>query len=230
MNTTAKMILLAIVAAVGLGWLLVDASRPVPEENMLADGREYERVVVVGIDLSGSFLHLMADQGKAWEFLLRVIDRYLRGNGNEKLILVQLSGNRGALLWDGQPTQLRKDFPDQESFRKHLLSKADPNASRLHDGITDSLEYLTTVSGVTAKTKCALLVLSDMDDNFSAPGSEQRLVQALAGFGKRGGAVGMYFVDQPFVNRWRANLKTAGIKHSVVESSIVASPTLPSFD
>jgi hypothetical protein len=230
MNATAKMLLAAAVVAAGLGWLIVDASRPAPDENMLADGREYERVVVVGIDLSGSFLHLMADQGKAWEFLLRVIDRYLRGNGNEKLILVQLSGNTGALIWDGTPSQLRKDFPDQESFRKHLLSKADPNASRLHDGITEALEYLTTLSGITPKTKCALLILSDMDDNCSAPGSEQRLVQALAGFGKRGGAVGMYFVDQPFVNRWRANLKTAGIKHTVVEPSIVASPTLPSFD
>ena len=230
MNTTAKMAAAAFIAVAGLGWLVYDSSRPVPEENELANGREYERVVVVGIDLSGSFLHLMADKGKAWEFLLRVIARYLRGNGNEKLILVQLSGNTGALLWDGTPAQLRKDFPDQEAFRKHLLSKADPNASRLHDGITESLEYLTTLSGVTPKTKCALLVLSDMDDNRSAPGSEQRLVQALSSFGKRGGAVGLYFVDQPFVNRWRANLGTAGVKHTVVEPSIVASPILPSFD
>ena len=230
MNTTVKMALAALVAAAGLGWLILDASRPAAEENPLADGREYERVVVVGIDLSGSFLHLMADKGKAWEFLLKVIDRYLRGSGSEKLILVQLSGNTKALLWDGTPAQLRKDFPDQGAFRKHLLSKADPNGSRLHDGITEALEYLSTLPGITAKTKCALLVLSDMDDNASAPGSEQRLVQSLASFGKRGGAVGLYFVDHPLINRWRANLKAAGIKHAVVESSIVASPTLPSFD
>jgi hypothetical protein len=230
MNATSKFLIAVVVVAAGLGWLIVDASRPAPEENMLSDGREYDRVVVVGIDLSGSFLPLMADQAKAWGFLLQVLDRYLRGNGNEKLILVQLSGNRAALLWDGTPAQLRKDFPDQEAFRKHLIAKADPNASRLHDGITEALEYLTTVSGLTPKTRCGLLVLSDMDDNLSSPGSEQRLVQALAAFGKRGGAVGMYFVHQQLVNRWRANLKAAGVRHAVVESSIVAAPTLPTFD
>lgn len=230
MNTTAKMALAALVVAAGLGWLAYDSSRPVAEENELADGREYERVVVVGIDLSGSFLPLMADKGKAWEFLLKGIDRYMRGNGSEKLILVQLSGNSGALIWDGTPTQLRKDFPDQEAFRKHLQSKADVNASRLHDGITEALEYLNTLPGVTAKTKRALLVLSDMEDNLSAPGSEQRLLRSLQEFAKRGGAVGMYFVSHPLVPRWRATLQAAGVRHHAVESHIVTSPTLPSFD
>ncbi len=230
MNTTVKMFLAALALALGLGWLVIDSYRPAPEENILADGREYERVVVIGIDLSGSFVDLMADKGQAWQFLLKVIDRYMRGNGNEKLILVQLSGNSGALIWDGTPSQLRKDFPDQEAFRKHLLSKANPNASRLHDGITDALEYLNTLPGMTAKTKRALLVLSDMDDNLSTLNSEQRLVQALVEFGKRGGVVGMYFVNHPLVARWRANLKTAGIRNHVVESHIVTAPALPSFD
>jgi hypothetical protein len=229
-NTTVKMALAALILVAGLGWLAYDATRPAPEENDLDDGREYERVVVVGIDLSGSFLPLMADQGKAWEFLQKVLAIYLRGNGSQKLILVQLSGNRNALLWDGTPAQLRKDFPDPESFRKHLQSKADVNASRLFDGISEALEYLATLPGVTAKTKLALLVMSDMEDNFSAPGSEQRLIAGLREFGKRGGAVGLYFVNHQYVPRWRAALQTAGVRHHVVESQIVASPTLPSFD
>ena len=33
MNTTAKMTLAALVVAVGLGWLILDASRPVPDDN-----------------------------------------------------------------------------------------------------------------------------------------------------------------------------------------------------
>ena len=230
MNTTVKMALAALGVAACLGWLVLDSSRPTLEENLLGDDREYERVVVIGIDLSGSFLQLMAERGKAWEFLLRVIDRYLRGNGNEKLILVQLSGNANALIWDGTPSQLRKDFPDQEAFRKHLLSRADPNGSRLHDGISEALEYQAGLPGMTPKTKRALLVLSDMDDNQSAPGSEQRLVKALGDFGKRGGAVGMYFVDHFRVARWRSNLKAAGVRNHVVESHIVATPTLPTLD
>lgn len=230
MNTRAKTFVAALAVTAFLGWLVVDSSRHAPEENVLADGREYERVVVIAIDLSGSFLDLMADKGKAWEFLLKVIDRYLRGNGNEKLILVQLSGNSGALIWDGTPSQLRKDFPDQEAFRKHLLSKADPNASRLHLGLLESLEYLNTIPGVTSKTKCALLVVSDMADNLSTPDSGPRLFQALADFGKRGGVVGLYFVNHSLVAGWSATLKSAGIRHCVVESNIVTAPTLPTFD
>ena len=98
MSTSVKMILAGVGLVLVLGYLIHDSGRPAPDENMLADDREYERVVVVGIDLSGSFLELMAEQGKAWEFLLRVIDRYLRGGANEKLILVQLSGNTRALI------------------------------------------------------------------------------------------------------------------------------------
>jgi len=229
MNTTVKMTLAAIGGVLLLGYLFLDSSRPAPDESVVSDGRDYDRVVVVGIDLSGSFLDLMAEKGKAWEFLLRVIDRYLRGNGNEKLILVQLSGNSDALIWDGTPSQLRKDFSDQEAFRRFLISKANTSASRLHDGITDALEYLTALPGITAKSKCALLVLSDMDDNHSAPDSERRLVQALTDFGKRGGSVGMYFVDQPFVSKWRTNLKSS-VKNSVVASRIEAQPPMPSVD
>jgi hypothetical protein len=229
-NTTVKMALAAVVAAAGLGWLAYDATRPEVPENDLADGREYDRLVVLGVDLSGSFLSLMADRGKAWEFLLKVLDRYMRGNGNEKLILVQLSGNKSALLWDGTPAQLRKDFPDREAFRKHLLAKADPNASRLFDGVAEALEYAGALPGVTAKTKRALIVLSDVEDNLSAAGAEQRLVGALRGFGQRGGAVGVYFVSHTLVPRWRANLQAAGVRHHAVESHIAASPTLPSFD
>ena len=40
------------------------------------------------------------------------------------------------------------------------IAKNEPKAN---DGITDALVYLTTLSGMTPKTKCALVVLSDMD-------------------------------------------------------------------
>ena len=202
-----------------------------PETNPLGDVREYERVVVLAVDLSGSFLDLMAEKGKAWEMLLRVIDRYLRGNGHEKLILVQLSAaGTEPMLWDGSPVQLRKDFPDREAFRRFLLHKANPAGSRLHDSITSSLEYVATLTGTNAKTKRVLCCLSDFDDNQSSAGSEQRLIQALSAFGKQNGAVGFYFLDHHRVAGWRANLKAAGVKNYVVESQIVTSPTLPSFD
>lgn len=230
MNATLKLGAAGVVVAAVLVYLVVDSTRQAPEENPVATGQEYERVVMLQVDLSGSFLQLMAEKGKAYEFLLRVLDRYMRGNANEKLILGQLSGSNASLLWDGTPAQLRKDFPDQAAFRKHLLAKADPNSSRLHDGMTDALRYLKGLPGVTAKTKCALLVLSDLEDNWSAAGSEQRLVTELREFGKRGGAVGFYFVDLHRVEGWKGHLRSAGVKHHVVESSIVTTPSLPALD
>ena len=230
MSTNVKIGAAALVVVAFLGFLAYDSSQQVPEENIFSSDREYDRVVVVGIDLSGSFVHLMADEAKAWGFLMQVIDRYLRGNGNEKLILVQLSGNNRALIWDGSPTQLRKDFPDQEAFRKHLLAKADPGGSRLHDGITEALEYAKTLPGTSAKTKRAVLILSDMEDNVSTAGSEQRLSGAFRDFAQQGGVAGLYFVEHSYVPRWRANCQSAGLRHWVVESQIVATPTLPTFD
>lgn len=230
MKTKLQMAGLAAAAVALLCWLAYDATRPEVPENDLSDGREYDRLVAVGIDLSGSFLHQMAEQGKAWDFLQKTLDRYLRGNGNEKLVLVQLSGNSQALLWDGTPAQLRRDFADREAFRRFLQSKADPSGSRLFDGITEAIDYVSGLPGVTARTKRALILLTDMEDNASAPGAEQRLVQALRGFGQRNGCVGIYFVSHPLVARWEANLRSAGVRHHSVESHIVTAPTLPSFD
>ena len=85
-----------------------------------------EYVLGVVIDLSGSFSDLMAEKGQAHAFLLQVIDAYFRDRigSQDKLIIAQISGNERALLWEGKPLQLRRDFPTPESFRNMLRMKS----------------------------------------------------------------------------------------------------------
>lgn len=182
--------------------------------------------------MSGSYAHLMTQDGKAYRFTLRVADKYLRRmDPNDRLIITQLSATEKALQWDGSPIALRRSFPTANAFRDFLLSKSDPAGSRVHDGIADTLDYLLANPRIASgKTRSAVFVLSDFLDN--APDSEkskERLLKSLAGYGRAGGVVGFYWVDQSLVLEWRRQLNDAGVQHFVVESEIVADPPLPNF-
>lgn len=215
--------------------LLAGCERVAQEESRSPIGmREAEYLVAVVPDLSGSFRHLMAEgDGKAYRFLMAVIDRYFRDRlgSNDRLIVSQISATQNTLLWDGQPKQLRSHFKGAEAFNEFLLKNSHPAGSRCHQGLADTLEYVLSCPGVTeGRTRSAVFVLSDMEDN--APDSAEQKARAkrlLADFGKAGGVVGLYWVGSP-VSEWRQILKDAGIKNFVVESAIVAEPDLPRFD
>ena len=195
--------------------------------------QDSEYVLAILLDLSGSFTELMTKDGKAYRFAMRVADKYLRRmDSNDRLIISQLSATNKALLWDGSPIALRRSFPSANAFRDFLLSKSDPNGSRIHDGIADTLDYLLALPGVqSGKTKSALFVLSDMIDNAPEPEkSKERLLQALAAYGRAGGGVAFLWVDSSLVLPWRTHLKDAGIAHFAVESEIVVDPPLPTFE
>src|SRR3989442_16036297 len=123
----------------------------------------------------------MTRDGKGYEFTMRVADRYFRNSigSNNRLIIAQLSATDRALLYDGTPVQLRQDFPSANEFREFLLKKSHPAGSRIFDGVADAFEYmLTDPSFASGKTRMAVFVLSDFDDNFPNPEkSEQRVVQ-----------------------------------------------------
>lgn len=197
-------------------------------------GAASEYVLVIVLDLSGSFKDFMAEEGKAYDFALQVLDRYFRDRIGtpDKLVIAQISGEKRTLLWEGRPIDLRRDYPDPNAFRKFLLAKSNAGGSLVHEGITHALEYVTTDPAVSSgRAKSAFLVLSDFADNGSAgTDSEQRAVDALTAYGKMGGAVGFYYVDQHRVSRWRAHLRNAGIKQFCVESEIVGRPSLPSLE
>lgn len=195
---------------------------------------ESEYVLAILLDLSGSFAHLMAEDGKAYDFALIVMDRYFRDRigTNDKMIIAQVSGTDRALLWEGTPLDLRREFPSADAFRDFLLSKADPGGSLVHEGLARTVEYVTSDPQVASgKAKSAIFVLSDMLDNGpDGRESQERAARALAAYSQKGGVVGLYYVDQSLVAQWRQILRDAKIPDYCVECEIVGKPPLPSFE
>ena len=193
-----------------------------------------EVILVFAIDLSGSFFDTLATKGKAYDFLLKVMDRYFVSSigSNHRVVIAQLSGDKKrAPIWDGTPAELRKQFKGPEYFLGFLYQNRDTSGSRLHDGIADVCAHVLDNEGVrTGRTKCAVIVLSDMEDNLSGPGSEERLAQTFKELGKINAAVGMYYVTFELCPKWRQHLRESGVKHWVVEPSIVAQPEIPSIE
>ena len=204
------------------------ASETVLREN------EHEYVLTILLDMSGSFAHLMAEQGKAYEFIMEVIDRYFRDRmgTQDGLVVAQISGSDRSLLWQGTPFQLRQDFPSASAFRDFLKQRSNSAGSRVHDGITQTVEYVMSDLRIQSKTaKSAVFVLSDMLDNFpDSDASKKKTVEMLKAYGRIGGTFGLYYVDQLLVPEWRTHLRDSGIKHWRVEAEIVGRPTLPDFE
>ncbi|QDT43497.1 hypothetical protein Pan241w_35980 [Gimesia alba] len=200
-------------------------------QTFVSDDSEYK--VAILLDLSGSFEHMMCDDGKAHQFAMRVLDHYFRerlGN-NDKLIIAQISGTERSLLWEGTPLQLRREFPSAKAFGEFLRSKSDPRGSLVHDSIAHTVEYVASDPAVASgRAKSAVFVLSDMLDNGVNQESEQRVIGALTEYAQQNGAVGLYYVDQLLVPQWRKNLQDAGIREICVESEIVGTPRLPNFE
>ena len=179
---------------------------------------------------------MMADDGKAWSFVCQVIGKYFqdRIGHNDKLILAQMSASDRSLLWSGTPLQLRQEFSSGSAFRDWLVSKSDPNGSRVHEGIVQSVEYtLANPSVASGKAKSAVFILSDLIDN--SPGGEserERAVNVLAQVGKSGGVIGLYYVDPRLCSTWDRLLREAGIPEEKlhIEADIVGHPVLPTFD
>lgn len=190
-------------------------------------------VLLVAIDMSGSFREYMTETGRAYEFILHALDRYFRDRlgGQDQVIITQLSGNNRPLLWQGTPQRLRREFPDPSAFRDYLIAHADANSSRINDGIAESLDYvLHSQSVARGDAKTVALILSDMDDTHPQQDkSDVRLASALSTFAGRG-KVGFYFCCQERLGDMRSKMTQAGINDYVLECDIHTQPPLPSFD
>ena len=214
--------------------ILVGCSRrPEGVEPVLIED-DSEFVLTILLDLSGSFESLMADDGKAYEFALQVLDRYFRDQlgTNSKIIIAQISNTDRSLLWQGTPRELRQQFPTAKAFRDFLRGKYDPNGSRVYDAVAQTVNYVLNDPNVSSgKSKSAMFVLSDMLDSTSdSEQSKQRALQALADYGQRGGTLGLYYVDQLLVEEWRQHARDAGIRQCCVQADIVGRPQLPNFE
>src|SRR5437867_608082 len=82
--------------------------------------QEFDFVLAVVVDMSGSFsAEMQSGSGRAHRFLMRAVDLFFRnriGEGNDRIIISQVSGTERALLWDGTPRGLRQEFTSAKSF------------------------------------------------------------------------------------------------------------------
>lgn len=208
--------------------------------------------VTLLFDMSGSFSHMMAEDGKAYEFALQVIDKYFRDRigMEDELIIAKIAGSSRALLWQGTPQQLRQDFPTASAFREMLylvdgkaseetfLKVTDANgkvfigASNIHQCMSTTLRYAISEPGIKdGRVKSAVFICSDMiDSDPKNEQSKQDSIESIKAYGQAGGTVGIYFVDQGLVSEWRKILEESGTKEWRVESEIVSRPILPQFE
>ena len=205
--------------------------RPRDRESTSSIEREpYDRVLVVAVDLSGSFADLLTEEGRAYQLLLAAIDRYFRdaSGGKDLILITQLSGNDLPLLWQGTPEQLSREFPDEQAFRTFLLADADPSGSRIRDGVAESLDCAVRNIG-DAKVRAVALVLTDWEDNDSDQvSSRERLVRAIRAFSPYG-SIGLYFCSQRRRPEIEQIMHEAGARYILVEGHD-RNPPLPSLD
>ncbi|TWT60969.1 VWA domain-containing protein [Rubinisphaera italica] len=239
MKRNSKLYLVAaVLAAVALAGCGEKRDRSAAEQHVFrpepstSRSAPTQQVVMIVMDLSGSFTDKMAEDGKAYEFAIHVLDRYFRrpDSQTDKIILAQISGTEKSLMWEGSPLDLRREFPSADKFRDFLLEKADGGGSLVHDGVRNAIDYLTYHPNYgSSNARTVTLILSDMDDTGSVD-SEQRLTTSLAANAQNQGAIGIYFCNQLKVEEWKRRLGSAGYLYFVVESEIVGRPQLPNFE
>jgi hypothetical protein len=209
---------------------LIGCERRDPTTASPFQQERYAGVLVIAIDLSGSFSEYMTEDGRAYEIVLSAVERYFRDRigGHDMILITQLSGNASPLLWQGTPQQLRREFPDHRAFRDYLLTRADPSASRINDGVAESLNCaLRSMAGSDA-TAVALILTDWEDTQPDQQASRERLTQALRAFSPHG-AIGLYFCRQHRRPDLERLMVQCGVRHVLVEDHD-RNPPLPTFD
>ena len=207
---------------------------PQPRATSAVPADKSQYIVMIVPDLSGSFAHHMADDGRAWEFGLLALDKYFRtrlGNRHDRIIVGQVSASsEEPLIWEGTPEQFRRDF-DAKKFREFLLAHSNPHGSMIHDGIVNAMAYMMRIANVrSGKAKSAVLILSDFLDNGPDPEkSEQRLFDQFVAYDKLGGVGGVWYCHQTRYQKWRKKLDDAGLEDFIIECDFKGHPTLPDF-
>jgi len=216
--------LLLIAASLGLS-----GCEP-PREQVFND-RESEFVATILLDLSGSFVEELSDGG--WDFLQTVLEQYFRhraGSGDDLIIIAKISADTRTLLWQGTPRDLRERFPTPEEFKSFLVQNVDSSGSRVHEAISESLRFTMADQNVASgHARSALLVLSDMVQQPESEESEEEVTRMLTDYGRCGGVVGLFYVDEELVFPWKERLRQCGVRHTVCDSS-ERKPIPPNFE
>jgi len=193
--------------------------------------RELDACLAVVVDMSGSFSTTLEERG--FRLFMQLSEHYFTESmgSNSKLVICQLSGNEQVVLFEGQPDDLRNRFQSPEEFVEFLKEKSDPGSSRVFDATRRSVDYVSSISGVTENTRLLTVILSDMQDSEYNPSSRQELMTSLTSYREQGGGLALYFVDSNQMSIWQGIIDEAGFprSHYVIENELVATPQLPHF-
>ncbi|MFO0826138.1 MAG: hypothetical protein U0792_23980 [Gemmataceae bacterium] len=210
---------------VSLGGVLGCTPHQEPTQSTTFTGSDPEYVMILVLDLSGSYAQYI-ENGRAWAAVETIVRQFFRDRAgeNDKIIIAQISSQPQGPIWSGSKRAFRQELGSESAFR-NLLKKYN-GSSRVFDSIRESVEYALPMMG---KGRAGCFIFSDMDDNSSAPGGEDRLVQAFAEFGQKGGAVGIYWCGFYEMEKWRVHLKRT-VKNHVISANIDTDPQLPVWD
>ena len=213
--------------------LLVGCAPVRKHESNGFEKSETEFVVSVLIDLSGSFLDKLAEDGEAYRFIHAIIERLGRERpGQEgRLVVGQISLHPRSILFEGGLNEFRQRFATPEEFANFLKANSNPNGSAVHYSMANSIEYLLNSTAVREnKATPAFIVLSDMADNTTIREEElERVEQLLPKLSQQNGIAALYFVDQRLLSEWQNRLIESGVQNWRVEADVVSVPEPPNF-
>lgn len=224
--------LLSLVALVfGLGFIGCEAPPPPRESGQIFKEEAPAGLLVVGIDLTGSYAERI---DLAYRYIAQALERYLKSRHGEnvRIVIFQISGAGSTpTLFDGGPASFREKFSSLVAFKKYLKENAKAAGSMVYASVADALGYVLWNYPDGKKTSTFTLIFSDLEDND--PKGAETMIQmsnALVGYGNRGGALAFFWVMHKTEDFWSKKLKAAGIKHSLVVPWVKIDPELPDWD
>lgn len=225
-------ILLAIIVAALSGCV---SSQSIGKAKPFAEA-ELNSCLTVVVDMSGSFSDSWQD--RAYPLLQELMDQFFTAGAgaNSRVVIAQLSGNKEVVLYEGQPSDLRRRFGSPEELNDFLQQRSDPSSSPVFHATNRAIAYVAAMPGITENTRLMTVILSDMADNEQDASlrlaTGQQMLTTLEEYQQLGGGLALYFVAMDQTERWRRILAKAGFTPGtyVIENTLVANPQLPSFD
>ena len=199
---------------------------------------ELDAVLAITIDLSGSFSRDWQTDGKAHRLFTNLIGQFFNnGMGTDsRLIIGQISDSGDMLLFDGTASEFMRKFNSPEAFNQFLAANSDPAGSKVYESFSQLLRYVNSIPEAGPSTRMMLVSLSDLLDNDASFNDwddvSDALETPLSEFASKRGGIAMYFVDRNEKPKWQSLLQSAGFKPGAfaIETGLVESPQLPSFD
>lgn len=226
------LILCLAIASVVTGCVKVDSIKPIePFEQEKLDG-----CMAILVDMSGSFASHWDE--RAYDLFIELSESYFveaRG-GENRLVIAALSGSDRVVLFEGRPSDLQAKFKSPADLSQFLKQQSDASRSRVYESLGSTLDYMTSMAGVSGQTRLMTVVLSDMvesePDRALRRTNGYKMLEAMKRYQQAGGGLALYFVANDQVPQWRKILGEAGFESGrfVIENELTNTPRLPQFN